>query len=104
MPSLPPSGIAQVAIAVPDLDRAKKFYGETLALPHLFDAPPALAFYQCGEARLMLSQGEDGGETDRVILYYGVADVAEAYRQAREAGAAEVAPPRLVAEVEGKPI
>ena len=36
-----PSHIAQIAIPVRDLDRAKRFYGEMLGLTHLFDAPPA---------------------------------------------------------------
>ena len=104
MPSLPPSRIAQAAIPVIDLERAKRFYGGVLALPHLFDAPPGLAFYQCGDTRLMLSSGEGGAGGEGIILYYGCTDVAEAFRQAREAGAAEVAPPRVIAEVEGKPI
>ena len=37
-----PSHIAQIAVPVRDLDRAKGFYGETLGLTHLFDAPPGL--------------------------------------------------------------
>ena len=100
MPSLPPLRIAQAAIPVAELDRAKHFYGEVLGLPHLFDAPPALAFFQCGETRLMLS----GSESGSLILYYGVEDVAEAYRLARAGGAASLEPPRVIAEVEGKPI
>ena len=35
-----PTRLAQVAIVVEDLDRAKAFYGEMLGLPHLFDAGP----------------------------------------------------------------
>ena len=60
MPSLPPLRVAQVAIPVSDLGSAKRFYGEILGLRHLFDAPPALAFFQCGETRLMLSANEGG--------------------------------------------
>jgi methylmalonyl-CoA/ethylmalonyl-CoA epimerase len=100
MPSLPPLRIAQTAIPVADLDRAKHFYGGVLGLRHLFDAPPALAFFQCGETRLMLS-GSEGGT---IILYYGVGDVGEAYRLACENGADGVEPPRVIAEVEGKAI
>ena len=62
MTSVRPSRIAQVAIPIHDLERAKAFYGERLGLTHLFDAPPGLSFFQCGETRLMLSQPE-GPET-----------------------------------------
>jgi methylmalonyl-CoA/ethylmalonyl-CoA epimerase len=102
MPSLPPLRIAQAALPVKDLDRARHFYGEVLGLTHLFDAPPALAFFQCGETRLMLSGSDDGrGGT---ILYYGVEDVEAAFELAVTRGAAEVEAPRIIAEVDGKPI
>src|SRR5215212_4589459 len=72
-----PTHVAQVAIHVGDVDRAKRFYGEQLGLEHLFDAPPGLSFFQCGETRLMLSraEGESGGSS---ILYYAVGDAAQA--------------------------
>ncbi|HEX2763034.1 MAG TPA: VOC family protein [Allosphingosinicella sp.] len=53
------TGMKQVGLGVSDLERSKKFYGETLGLRHLFDAEPGLAFFQCGETRLMLSQAEE---------------------------------------------
>lgn len=48
---LSPSHILQIAVPVRDLDRARAFYRDTLGLTHLFDAPPGLAFLQCGETR-----------------------------------------------------
>ena len=48
----------------------------------------------------MLSGSEGGG----IVLYYGVEDVAEAYRLACEGGGGGIEPPRVIAEVEGKPI
>ena len=99
-----PSRLAQVAITVEDLDRAKSFYRDRLGLPHLFDAPPGLVFFQCGETRLMLSRPE-GPESGRgSILYYGVEDVAAAYEELRARGVAFDEPPRRIAEVDGKPI
>ena len=71
-----PSHIAQIAVPVRDLDRAKRFYGETLGLTHLFDAPPGLSFFQCGQTRLMLSQPEGPETAGSSILYYSVADAA----------------------------
>ena len=78
MPSISPSRIAQIAVPVHDLDRARTFYRERLGLAHLFDAPPGLAFFQCGETRLMLSQPEGPETAGSSILYYAVASAREA--------------------------
>jgi methylmalonyl-CoA/ethylmalonyl-CoA epimerase len=89
MPQASPTRIAQVAIAIHDLERAKSFYAEVLGLTHLFDAPPGLAFFQCGETRLMLSRPEGPETAGNSILYYGVDDVAasvEAMRGRRVRG------------------
>jgi methylmalonyl-CoA/ethylmalonyl-CoA epimerase len=101
---MPPTRLAQVAIVVEDLDRARAFYRDTLGLAHLFDAPPGLAFFQCGETRLMLSRPEGPDTAGSSILYYGVDDVAAAYDEMRGKGVAFEEPPRRIAEVEGKPI
>jgi len=99
-----PTRLAQVAIPVQDLERAKAFYREILGLAHLFDAPPGLAFFQCGETRLMLSRPEGPETSGRSILYYGVDDVESAYEEMRARGVAFEEPPRRIAEVDGKPI
>jgi methylmalonyl-CoA/ethylmalonyl-CoA epimerase len=99
-----PTRIAQAAIVVRDLDRAKAFYGGVLGLPHLFDAPPGLAFYQCGETRLMLSPPEGADAAPSSILYYGVDDVDAAYGEMAAAGIAFEEGPRTIAKVEGKDI
>ena len=44
-----PLGIGQLAIPVADLDRALAFYRDVLGLRFLFQAPPGLAFLDCGE-------------------------------------------------------
>jgi methylmalonyl-CoA/ethylmalonyl-CoA epimerase len=95
------TGLKQVALSVGDLERSKIFYGETLGLPHLFDAPPALAFFTCGETRLMLSQAENPESGGPIILYYGTADVSAAYEGLVGAGAEAVEPPRCIAQVDG---
>jgi len=102
MASLAVKGVAQAAITVSDLEAAKRFYGEALGLAHLFDAPPGLAFYQCGATRLMLSAvaGEEGG----TILYYAVEDVAAAHDALAAQGIAFAEPPRVVGQVEGRDV
>lgn len=99
-----PTRLAQVAIVVEDLDRAKAFYRDVLGLPHLFDAPPGLAFFQCGETRLMLSRPEGPDTAGSSILYYGFDDVAAACEKMLAKGVAFDEPPRQIAEVDGKPI
>jgi methylmalonyl-CoA/ethylmalonyl-CoA epimerase len=99
-----PTRLAQVAITVRDLDRAKAFYGGPLGLPHLFDAPPGLSFFQCGETRLMLSEPEGPETAGNSILYYGVEDVDAAWRAMLGQGVDFEEAPRKIAEVDGKPI
>ena len=69
------SRIHQIAVTVKDVERATRFYRDTLGLPFLFDAP-GLAFFQCGEVRLMLSVPEKT-EFDHPtsILYYSVENI-----------------------------
>jgi len=86
MTSVRPSRIAQVAIPIHDLERAKAFYGERLGLTHLFDAPPGLSFFQCGETRLMLSQPEGPETAGSSILYYAVESAREAQALLIQAG------------------
>jgi methylmalonyl-CoA/ethylmalonyl-CoA epimerase len=95
-----PTRIGQVAIPVADLDRAVRFYGDTLGLRLLFRAPPGLAFFDCGGVRLMLSHPE-GAEapTQAGLVYYVVADIQAAYQALRERGVAFVDQPHCVARL-----
>src|SRR5256886_7082412 len=45
------SAIGQIFIRARDLDRAVRFYRGTLGMPFLFQAPPQMAFFQCGGDR-----------------------------------------------------
>lgn len=104
MPSIQPTHLAQIAITVSDLDRARSFYRDTLGLKHLFDAPPGLAFFQCGATRLMLSSGDAPEPAARTILYYGVEDVAAAHEAMAGAGVEFEQPPRVIAQVQGRDV
>ena len=70
------SRIGQIAVVVHDLPRAVGFYRDTLGMRFLFDAPPKMAFFDCGGIRLMLSLPE-GAEFDHPgsIIYYAVEDI-----------------------------
>ncbi|MGZ8337474.1 MAG: VOC family protein [Allosphingosinicella sp.] len=104
MPGIQPSHIVQVAVPIHDLERAKQFYGERLGLRHLFDAPPGLSFFQCGETRLMLSQPEGPETAAASILYYGVADAAAAQRALEGDGVTFEQPAHRIARVGDKDI
>lgn len=67
--------LAQVAIVVQDLARATAFYRDTLRLPFLFQAPPGMAFFDCGGVRLMLSLPESSVEVGTSVLYYLVDEI-----------------------------
>ncbi len=99
-----PTHLAQVAIAVRDLERAKSWYRDVLGLPHLFDAPPGLSFFQCGQTRLMLSQPEGPETAGNSILYYAVADAAEAQRALGAHGVTFEEDARCIARVADKDV
>ncbi len=104
MPSIHPSHLAQVAIPVRDLDRAKGFYRDRLGLTHLFDAPPGLSFFQCGQTRLMLSQPEGPDTASASILYYAVPDAREARAEMTRNGVEFEQDAHCIARVENRDI
>lgn len=92
--------LAQVAVTISDLDRAVAFYRDTLGLKHLFSAPPGLAFFACGNVRLMLSRPESpGGERFNPALYFRVPSINEAHQALRGRGVSFDSTPHLVARM-----
>jgi methylmalonyl-CoA/ethylmalonyl-CoA epimerase len=76
------------------------FYCDVLGLRFLFRAPPSLAFLQCGEVRLMLSERAREGEEEAVgVIYYRVTDLDAAYSALRERGARFVDVPHRIARL-----
>src|SRR5881396_3722492 len=91
------SEIAQVTNVVHDIDRAVKFHRDVLGLPFLFQAPPSLAFFQCGSVRLMLSPPENP-EQDHPgsFLYFSVKDIEAVYQGLKSKGVAFAGEPHRV--------
>ena len=104
MATTSPKRIAQAAVTVHDLERAKSFYRDTLGLAHLFDAPPGLSFFRCGETRLMLSQPEGPETVGNSIIYYGVEDIETAHQSMAGKGVEFEEAPRVIARVGGKDV
>lgn len=92
--------IHQIAVTVGDVDRASAFYRDILGMPLLFQAPPGLAFFDCGGVRLMLSR-PDGADTPGAnsIIYYGVDDIQQAHTLLVGRGVRFIDPPRVIAQM-----
>jgi len=89
--------IGQIAIGVSDAARAKDFYQNVLGMKLLFDAG-SLAFFQCGEVRLMISPS-DAPPGERTILYFRVPDIQQAHAALRARGVEFIQPPHMVARM-----
>jgi methylmalonyl-CoA/ethylmalonyl-CoA epimerase len=98
------SRIGQIAVRVHDLDRSVAFYRDVLGLRFLFQAPPGLAFFECGGVRLMLSRPE-AREFDHPgsLIYYVVDDIQAAWAAVTARGAtpatAGAPEPHLIAKL-----
>ena len=92
------SRIGQIAITVEDLERAVRFYRDTLGLPFLFQVPK-LAFFDCAGVRLMLGLAEKPGVRHNSILYYRVDDIQQAHQTLAARDVEFVDPPHLIAKL-----
>jgi methylmalonyl-CoA/ethylmalonyl-CoA epimerase len=92
--------IGQIAVRVRDLDRAIATYRDRLGLRFLFQAPPGLAFFECGGIRLMLALPE-AGEFDHAasLLYFSVDDIQAAHMALTARGIVFRTPPHVVADL-----
>ena len=94
------SSIGQIAMPVRDFARGVEFYRDRLGLKLLFQAPPGLAFFQCGNIRLMVEvPGEKEFQRPGSILYFNVDDIAAAYRQLLERGVVFRDEPHVIAKM-----
>jgi methylmalonyl-CoA/ethylmalonyl-CoA epimerase len=92
------SCIGQIGITVTDVQRAVTFYRDVLGLRFLFQVPN-MGFFDCGGIRLMLSGSETSGETHSSILYYKVADIAQAFQSLQERGVTFDREPQVIARM-----
>ncbi len=90
--------VGQISITTKDLPAAVAFYRDLLGLEFLFEAEPALAFFMCGDVRLMLAVPETA-EFDHPssTVYFRVADLDAAYEELRSRGVPFDDEPHLIA-------
>jgi methylmalonyl-CoA/ethylmalonyl-CoA epimerase len=94
------SQIGQIAMRAKDFRRAVTFYRDVLGLRFLFEAPPKLAFFDCGGVRLLLESPEDK-EFDHPgsVLYYKVDDIHAAHDALVARGVQFIQKPHLIAKM-----
>jgi methylmalonyl-CoA/ethylmalonyl-CoA epimerase len=101
------SKIRQIALPVRDIGEGTRFYRDTLGLRHLFDAPPALSFFDCGGVQLMLAgpegQGKDGDQ-QHAVVFYDVSDIKATHARIESSGAKTLEKPRVIARMNGREI
>ena len=79
--------IGQLLVPVSDFERGIAFFRDTLGLPFLFAAPPRMAFFQCGDVRLLVGVMPAGHEAQRgSTIYFRVEDIDAAHATLKSRG------------------
>lgn len=92
--------IGQIALAVGELDRAERFYGEALGLRRLHRFGDLL-FFDCAGVRLMLERSGDPAAIARASpIYLRCADIALAVAELTRRGVVFTSPPHRIAEMD----
>ena len=92
----------QFLVPVDDLAKGVSFYRDVLGLPFLFEAPPQMAFFNCGGIRLLVGVPPSGQSAQRVsAIYFRVAEIQSVYCSLKEAGVSFTAEPHVVHRTPG---
>jgi methylmalonyl-CoA/ethylmalonyl-CoA epimerase len=90
--------IGQIFVNVKDLDRAIAFYRDILGMTFLFQAPPNMAFFQCGDVRVMLGIPDKPELAHPAsVIYYKVDDIEKVAEVFKARGVEFIIDPHLVA-------
>ena len=99
MKNLAIESIGQIAVNVKDVTRAVAFYKEVIGLPLLFESN-GLAFFQCGETRLLLSLPEkEEFNHPSSVLYFKTDNLSSTVLSMQEAGAEFIDEPHMVGKM-----
>ncbi len=91
--------IGQIAVPVTDVERAIRFYRDTLGMRFLFQAPPGLGFFDLSGIRLMLDGPARAQAGNSSVIYYKVDDLQSAFETLSKRGVQFETDPRLIAEM-----
>lgn len=87
--------IGQVSLSIRDVERAERFYGETLGLPHVFTFGD-LAFFDAGGVRLYLHRKDEAEWRPGSILYFLVDDIHASQNALAEHGVRFTGAPHVI--------
>jgi Predicted enzyme related to lactoylglutathione lyase len=89
--------VAQLLVPIDDFDGGVTFFKDVLGLPHLFSAPPQMAFFQCGDVRLLVGVLPKGEPAQRgSAIYFRVADIHATHETLEARGVKFRAAPHVV--------
>ena len=91
--------ISQISIRTTDTARAVAFYRDALGLKLLFQAPPQLAFFDCGGVRLMVEDRsiiEVPDLHNDSVLYFKVPDIHAAQEELTRRGVVFKGAPHMI--------
>ena len=91
--------IGQILVTARDLERAVRFYRDTLGMTYLFQVP-RMAFFDCGGIRLMLGIPDAVVDHPASVIYYQVDDIQAAHQTLTSRGVVFFNPPHRVAKLE----
>ena len=91
--------VGQIAVPVADIERAVRFYRDTLGMRFLFQAPPGLGFFDLNGIRLMLDEPARAQAGNSSVIYYKVGNIEAAFATLLDRGVHFERPPHLIAKM-----
>jgi methylmalonyl-CoA/ethylmalonyl-CoA epimerase len=89
--------IGQLMIPVENFEKGVAFYRDVLGLPFLFAAPPQMAFFSCGNVRILVGVVPFGQKAQRgSAIYFRVPDIRSAFATLGGKGVQFLAAPHIV--------
>jgi methylmalonyl-CoA/ethylmalonyl-CoA epimerase len=89
--------VGQLLIPVDDFEKGIAFYRDILGLPFLFPAPSQMAFFMCGDVRLLVGVMPPGSKPQRgSTLYFQVPEIHAASSSLKAKGVRFMADPHVV--------
>ena len=89
--------IGQLLIPVEDFEKGIAFYRDVLGLQFLFEAPPQMAFFNCGGIRLLVGVMPAGEKAQRgSAIYFQVEDIQAVHAELEANGVTFRAVPHVV--------
>ncbi len=89
--------VGQLLIPVDDFEKGIAFYRDILGLPFLFAAPPQMAFFKCGDVRLLVGVMPPGSKAQRgSAIYFQVPEILAVFSSLKAKGVRFMADPHVV--------